>query len=290
MLRIRQDSRWQFGRFLAGVCGLAAGLLSGCVTPVATTPATFATPTPVQAGAPPVSPAPTLQIESDDWQTLAPGLESRVLIPDAARPFTRMVALRIDPASVTFRAHYTPGEPRTTQGWREALPGAALILNVNFFDPNHEILGMLVADGVTYGRSYTDRGGMFAVRADSVRVQSLLAEPYAGEPLQQAVQAFPMLVVNGAAAYSGTRNDRLTRRTVIGQSADGRIIALATPLLGLTLAELSAYLPASGLGLVNALNLDGGGSTLLVVAVPGVVDYTIASFDAVPAVLAVYPR
>lgn len=286
----RQDSRSGILRLLAGVIGLAAGTLTACITPLAGTPIPTAIPALPEAAPTPLPQPGRLNIESADWQMIAPGLESRVLIPDESRPFTRMVALRIDPAYFTFRAHYTPGTPRTTQAWRDTLPGAAVILNANFFDPDHNILGMLVADGVTYGRSFTDRGGMLAVRDDAVRVQSLLAEPYQGEALQQAVQAFPMLVVNGTAAYTSAGTDRFTRRTIIGQSSDGRIIALATPLLGLTLAELSAYLPTTDLALVNAVNLDGGGSTLLVVNVPGVLEYTIGSFDAVPAVLAVYPR
>ncbi|MCB9451054.1 MAG: phosphodiester glycosidase family protein [Anaerolineaceae bacterium] len=291
MLSGRQDSRWRIPRRLAGVIGLAAGLLAGCIMPQGeATHSPTAAPQTEQPSPPPTDAPALLDIESPDWQSLAPGLESRVLVPDAQRPFTRMVALRIDPAFFTFRAHYTPGVALTTRHWTEALPDATVIINANFFSPDDEILGMLVADGVLYGRTFTDRGGMFAVRDGGVRVQSLVAEPYGGEFLEQAVQAFPMLVVSGAASYAGTPTDRLTRRTIIGQSTDGRIIILATPLLGLTLGELSTYLPTTDLGLVNAVNLDGGGSTQMVVQVPGVLDYTITSFDAVPAVLAVYPR
>ena len=49
-------------------------------------------------------------------------------------------------------------------------------------------------------------------------------------------------------------------------------------------------LVAGDLNLVNAVNLDGGGSTLLTLTLPGQPTYFIPSFDPVPTVLAVYPR
>jgi exopolysaccharide biosynthesis protein len=81
--------------------------------------------------------------------------------------------------------------------------------------------------------------------------------------------------------------DRFSRRTVIGQDTTGRIIIMATPFLGLTLLDLSAYLPTTDLNLVNAFNLDGGRSTLMYIRSP---EYILNSVDAVPAVLAIYPR
>jgi hypothetical protein len=65
---------------------------------------------------------------------------------------------------------------------------------------------------------------------------------------------------------------------------------MVTPLVGMTLVELSEYLPTTDLELRTAVNLDGGGSTMLYLNVPGGIEYTLSSFDPVPAVLAVYPR
>jgi exopolysaccharide biosynthesis protein len=117
-----------------------------------------------------------------------------------------------------------------------------------------------------------------------------LREPYAGEPLEQAVQGFPMLVLDGVQAYTDTRPDRFTRRTVIAQDTSGRIILLATPLIGLPLLDLSVYLPQTSLSIVNAFNLDGGGSTFMVLRTGETVEYIVTSLDPVPAVLAVYSR
>lgn len=179
----------------------------------------------------------------------------------------------------------------TLAGWQAALPGALAFVNANFFDHDNRVLGLLVSDGAVYGLAYNDRGGLVQVQNGGVRVRSTILEPYQGEALEQAVQAFPMLVTNGQSSFSNTRGDRPSRRTVAGQDVQGRIVLLATSsLTGITLTDLSAYLPTTDLSLVNAVNLDGGASTLMAVQVPGDDPVRIFSFDPVPAVLAVYPR
>lgn len=218
---------------------------------------------------------------------LFPGVERWT---DNARStgLTRFTVLRVDPAQVQFRVHYRPGAPLTLSGWRDELPDALVIINANFFDPQRNALGLVVTDGVPRSTAYTDRGGIFAVTGDSVRVRSTLREPFRGEPLDQAIQAFPLLIVDGAQAYTNTRGDRVTRRTAIAQDAQGRVLLLATPLLGPRLSEMSAALAESNLNIQTAFNLDGGGSTMLYAA--GDAPVTISSLDAVPVVLAVYAR
>jgi hypothetical protein len=224
------------------------------------------------------------------WEILAPGLERRTYLPTPNNEITKLVALRIDPAYYTFRVHYRPDSPLTIRQWEAELPGAAAFINGNFFDENGEILGLLVADGVVYGAPYTDRGGMFAVKNGATRVRSNTAEPYMGEALEQAVQAFPMLVFNGIQAYTSTVEDTYTRRTIVAQDTNGNIILMTTPLIGLPLLDLSIFLPSTDMNLANAVNLDGGGSTLMYLNSNNTPEYLVTSLDPVPAVLAVYPR
>lgn len=234
--------------------------------------------------------APSAGAVSQTWQLLSPGLEQRTYLPPPENEVTKLVALRIDPAHLTFRVHYRPDAPLTIRQWAEMLPDAVAFVNANFFDDNGNVLGLLVADGQIYGSPYTDRGGTFLVQNGQPRLRSNIVEPYLGEPLEQAVQAFPMLMLDGAQAYTDTAQDRFTRRTVIAQDANGRIVLLVTPLIGLTLLDLSMFLAISDMNLVNALNLDGGGSTLMYLNASGTPDYIVTSLDPVPAVLAVYPR
>lgn len=246
-------------------------LLAGCML-------ALQTPTPV--------PAPT-SVDNDGWHSLAPGLERRAYQP-GGNVLGQVWVLRIDPAQYVFRAHYRPGQPLSQAGWQNELPDAAAFVNANFFHPDHTILGLLVADGLVHGSSLQGRGGTFQVQNGQPRVRSNITEPYQGEAFEQAVQAFPMLVLNGQTAYVPTRQERVSRRTVVAQDAQGRILLMVTPLTGLTLESLSVWLPTTDMGIVHALNLDGGGSTMLYVS--GDQAPRLPSFDPVPAVLAVYPR
>ncbi|MBA3870324.1 MAG: phosphodiester glycosidase family protein [Anaerolineae bacterium] len=253
-----------------------ASLLGGCFS---FTLQPISTPIPLPTSTP-----------DNGWQKIAPGLERRSYDPDPLNPVTRMVALRIDPSQYTFRAHYQPGQAFTTTEWAMALPQAVAFVNANYFDPSDVALGLLIADGVVYGHSYTDRGGTFLVQNGQPSIRANLRTPYQGEAVEQAVQAFPMLVLDGLAAFTDNIQDRTTRRTVVAQDSAGHIILLATPVLGLTLRDLSAYLPTTDMNIVTAFNLDGGRSTMMVVKTGGASETVVGSIDSVPAVLAVYPR
>ncbi|MCU0497484.1 MAG: phosphodiester glycosidase family protein [Anaerolineae bacterium] len=225
----------------------------------------------------PPSPVPT-------WETLAPGLETRqYTVEDSLTK--HLLITRIDPAVYRFRAHYA--DPLGLDEWREALSDAAVIINANFFDPQDNVLGLLVSDGVVHGFPYTDRGGTFTVFEDQVAIRSNVEQPYQGEQLDQAIQAFPMLILRGEATFFRTFADRLTRRSAIGIDQQGRVILVSTPLGGIRLTELSQWLDTSDLELSMAFNLDGGGSSMLWI---GPSEYSIASFDPVPVVLAAYPK
>ncbi len=233
----------------------------------------------------------TAPAESATWETLAPGFERRYYRPGGDYVLTQLVALRIDPLQYSFSAHYRPEAPLNLAGWRDALPGAVAFINANYFDPQNRALGLVVADGVAYGQAYQGIGGMLQVQNGGVRVRSTILEPYAGEALEQAVQAFPMLMTNGQASFANTQGDRVSRRTLVGQDIEGKIVLMeTTSLTGIKLVDLSQYLASTDLNLVNAVNLDGGGSTLLALTLPGQPTYFIPSFDPVPTVLAVYPR
>lgn len=222
------------------------------------------------------------QVADSAWEILAPGLEQRTFTLGGL--LSQIVALRIDPEHYTFRVHYRPGEPLSVWGWSDILPGVQVLVNANFFDTSNEVLGLLVSDGVVYGHTLRNSGGTFAIQNGLPRIWSNIVQPYMDEPLEQAVQAQPMLVLDGEPAPIYGR-DRVSRRTAIAQDSQRRIILLVTPLPSLTLRDLSDFLASSDMEVVNAFNLDGGRSTMMYVAAA---DYRLASIDPVPAVLAVY--
>ena len=161
------------------------------------------------------------------------------------------------------------------------------MVNGGFFTEEFLATGLIVVDGQASGSSYVGFGGMVTMDADGVAVRSLVERPYQPtETFAYALQAFPMLVLNGEPAYQNADLDA-ARRTVIGVDGDGRLLLILAQWGGFTLAELSSYLASADFGLVNALNLDGGTSTGLILANP---PESIPAFVAVPSVITISPK
>jgi hypothetical protein len=114
-----------------------------------------------------------------------------------------------------------------------------------------------------------------------VVIQTTLA-PTTGDPrwsqIRHAIGGGPRLLAGGQFAASqfadfegfpGTLTDRRHPRSAIGVLGDGRVVLFVVDgrrpshSLGMTLLELAAEL--RNLGAVEAMNLDGGGSSVLVV-------------------------
>ena len=224
--------------------------------------------------------------QSSDWIQIDNGLEWRNYIPND-NPILEIIVLRIDPEFYTFRPHYRQETPLYASGWHDELPNAVAFINANFFTPEQALLGILITDNIVYGTPYTDRGGLFFVQNETPSIRSNITHPYyTGEPIEQAVQAHPMLINNGQPVDINYPASTPTRRSAIGQDTKGRIILIATPQLGLSLPDLAQYLATTDMQLMNAFNLDGGGSTMMYFDE----QYHVASFDPVPAILAVYKK
>lgn len=223
----------------------------------------------------------TPSTEDSLWESIAPGLEQAV-IQEGAVIFQ---AVRVDPESYTFRAHYRPREPLNIEEWTNEHPGAEVIINANFFTMDHTVLGLLISDFTVHGVAYTNRGGLFYVSGNGVGIRSNVTNPYQGENFSQAIQAFPMLVMSGQAVYSNDQDIAISRRTVIAQDTEGRIILMVTAGFGMSLPQLSQYLATSDLNIQTALNLDGGGSSMMAIKAN---QTRVLSLDPVPVVLVVY--
>ena len=78
-----------------------------------------------------------------------------------------------------------------------------------------------------------------------------------------------------------------SRRTVIAQDTQGRILVAVIPYDLVSLADLQTGLITSDLNITIALGLDGGKSSGLIVSVPGHGE-TYPNLDKVPSVIAVY--
>lgn len=270
--------------------GLISMILLGCnLTQVDNTPSETPSGEIDSNTVPPTVFPPTTAGVTGGWLPVAAGIEQRALeLEVSAGRQVSVVAVRLDPAQVTFRVHYTPGEPHTMGEWRALLPDADVIVNGAFFDELHQALGLVVSEGRFYGLSFEGYGGMFQVTTGGVRVRSLVSDPYLDEALWQAVQGFPMLIeTGGVLASQGEGFDEGSRRTAVGQDRAGRILFIVVPYSRVTLAEFQQGLLGSDLDLHIAFGLDGGRSTGMIVRTSQGDELTPA-LDQTPSVIAAY--
>jgi hypothetical protein len=182
--------------------------------------------------------------------------------------------------------------PKTLDAWQKETH-AALVMNGGYYSINNERYsadGLTIIDGTALGRSFGGFGGMLAVHEDRAELRWLVEQPYdPSKPLEAALQSFPILVQPGGALGYGPEREThaRARRTVIAQDMQGRILFIVAPQGYFTLHQLSLYLTESDLDLDIAINLDGGGSTGILVAEPREL---ISPTRPIPFVILVYPR
>jgi uncharacterized protein YigE (DUF2233 family) len=223
------------------------------------------------------------------WQPGHPGVELRHMQADAApgRAAAPLVIVRIDPAQVRLRVAYAPNRPRGLRDWFEARRPLVAI-NGSFFTPEYQATALLISDGVVNGASYSGFGGMLAVAPDGgVSLRALSDQPYdPAQPIEQALQSFPMLVFPGGAPAAIEDDGRRARRSVVALDHAGRLLLLVSPTSDFTLRGLADWLSQSDLDVDRALNLDGGSSTGLYLS-DGKLEAQIDSFGLLPIVLLV---
>ena len=181
--------------------------------------------------------------------------------------------------------------PKSLEAWQKETK-ALMVVNGGFYSVKNESYfpdGLTIVNGKASGRSYNGFGGMLAINQSWAELRWLAQKPYdAYELLQAALQSFPILVQPGGGLGFGAEreNNVSARRTVIGQDKDGRILFIVAP-QGNSLHQLSVYLTESDLNLDIAINLDGGGSTGILVASPYEI---IPPSRSLPFVILVYAR
>lgn len=247
-------------RILLCVCCL---LLAGCSIPT--------------AGG---SLAPTPQ--RDQWLGVWPGAE-------VLRSSDGLIALRHAPAAARYGHAFNAdgAEAAPVSDWLRRDGAAAAAVNCGFFSEvggAYEHIGLLMTGGNPQAALRAYWGGVLIVREGvafvAARPQRLLA------PAALGVQGWPMLV-QGGVPLSRLDNREPARRTAVGVDGAGNVVWVAA-VQSLTLHDFAARLLAPDLGLVDAVNLDGGGSTGLRWRLP---DGAQAGADSlpIPCALLFYP-
>ena len=261
--------------------------------PAVTAAAAMFTQEPVSPVPSPVEAIPAKTIPDVNWSVLQPGFERRVIdIYDAQNQRVESLYIwRLDQKNFRLDVAHD-ARPKTLQTWQEETH-AAVVLNGGYYSIENETYspdGLTIVNGEAVGRSFEGFGGMLAINQTGAELRWLAQKPYNPfESLQAALQSFPILVEPGGQLGFGAERENhvQARRTVIAQDRDGRILLMVAPQGYFTLHQLSVYLTESDLNLDIAINLDGGGSTGILVANPQEV---IPTNRPIPFVILVFPR
>ena len=201
------------------------------------------------------------------WEVVESGVELRQLFVPTGDVAERLIVVRLDPNLFRFRVRYTPGGGWLVSEWavvEASLGNPVLVVNGGYFTPDNVATGLVVSDGQAYGTPYGDYAGMFAVLPGGrVQVRWLAAQPYEpNEMVVEAVQSFPVLIKpGGVMGFPADADDGTpSRRTVVAQDMEGRILFISAPRGYLSLHQVAVFLAGSDLGVDVALNLDGGQS------------------------------
>lgn len=284
---------------LIGAFGSSVYYIKAAPSATTVTPAAALSPTPSLVVPPTFVPTafPTAETivntAAPGWTQLQPGLERRLIeiYNSQHQQVESLYIWRLDQKFFRLDVAYNE-TPKSLETWQNET-NATLVVNGGYYSIKNERYfpdGLTITNGKAFGRSFAGFGGMLAINQDRAELRWLAQKPYdAYEPLQAALQSFPMLVEPGGQLGFGAERENYAnaRRTVIAQDREGRILFIVAPLGYFTLHQLSVYLTGSDLDLDIAVNLDGGGSTGILVANPREV---IPPTRPLPFVILVYAR
>lgn len=166
---------------------------------------------------------------------------------------------------------------------------AALCVNANFFDPSGKPLGLVVSRGIVANPIHKGGNvltGIFAVTKNGISISGRDNFDIGG--ISEALQAGPRLISSGR-IVSGLKDTPTTRRSGICRDKESRLIiyVIADSWSHSSIADVLDILRSPDLGCVDALNLDGGGSSQLFLGgLEGVEDVWFPGRDDVPIALA----
>jgi exopolysaccharide biosynthesis protein len=143
---------------------------------------------------------------------------------------------------------------------------AVLALNGSFFDEGGKALGLIISRGILGqplhrgGKTLT---GVFAVLSSGVRIMQ--RQEFSATGVIEALQAGPRLIENGTRVKGINETSAFSMRSGICIDATGAVILYCTSsgVLGMTLSQVQDLLLTRSVDCIDALNLDGGGSTQL---------------------------
>jgi uncharacterized protein YigE (DUF2233 family) len=217
------------------------------------------------------------------WISVSRHVERRIVtVTRGRRNSLKIHALRFRPKKVDFKVLHIPPEKNAEYSIVRAAEesDALAMINASFFDPAYKPLGLCVSNGqkISPMSPAQDYQGVFFVRKAKVDIEKRKKfkryQGYNTTGFEQAVQSGPWLVLNGKPEFSYRNKKSVSRRSAVAIDDKGRVMFVVTDTYfsGILLADFAKILAASerdgGFNVENALNLDGGNSTQLLLRTP----------------------
>ena len=203
------------------------------------------------------------------WQEVEPGYSfARVELgePEAMLK-SEILLLKFDPKR--FQVQALPakdfGKDRTDLKTLTIRAGGIAGINANFFDESGLPLGLLIQSKQVRNKMHKGGSlltGVFLIGDTEPRI--VHRDDFKEESVDFAIQSGPRLIADSRPLSVSAANQS-SRRSGIAITKEKHVIIFATLLRfpGASLAQIQNLLLTPSLGIVDALNLDGGGSSQL---------------------------
>jgi len=239
------------------------------------------------------------------WREVAPGVETATAADLGGDANWAAKVLLVDPRVASFAVRFDAQKPTLAQ-WRQRYPGAIAIANGSFYSadggevrPTCEIVqegrrlkgaGCLRQDALWFGAHEREAKpvSQSTVASASRAPRFFAPADFHADQWSDALKSFPTLVRGGTAACSGARYCAESSRTAaLGQLRDGRILLFASQWPAIR-RDVAQWL-AETLGVVDAVNLDGGPEATLALRGESLEDAIGTYGRGLPLVLLVLP-
>jgi hypothetical protein len=238
------------------------------------------------------------------WRQVAPGVETATAADLGGDANWAAKVLLVDPRLATLSVRFDAQKPTLLQ-WRQRFPSAIAIANGSFYSadggeirPTCEIVqegrrvkgaGCLRQDALWFGARQREAQPPLQSSVAAARAPRFFAPPdFRPDQWNEALKSFPALVRSGTPACTGPHYCAESSRTAaVGQLRDGRILFFASQWPAVR-REVGRWL-VEALGVVDAVNLDGGPEATLALRGESAEDVIGTYGRGLPLVLVVLP-
>lgn len=222
-------------------------------------------------------------LEYPEWTEILPDIHLKQQLVTVGNGTELLSIVRFDPATTPFKIAVSEGNPKTLDQWKTEL-GASVVINASYFDESYNLTTRTVVDGESFGPLLTGKTGILRSVDGQQWTISKTADVQKNTTPTFSVQSYPLLIHNGAVNFTEGSGDT-GQRTVVAMDTSGSMYWIIAEYGVTSLNELSLLLDTDlNIDISEALNLDGGSSTGLIISETEDITY-YNSAVAVPAVL-----